>query len=485
MNKCKYQIKYFDYDFGEPKLFECSEEALNSDLCIFHDEKYENKDKLLERLSEKLDSIDGKTPIFFIGYNIPTITLSKSFSKPVYFTRATIQDGNFSKISFQNADFSGSKIQKANFSGTQFENVDFLAAEFTKFADFSKTNFKKKVNFSDSVFNEANFSESTISKGQFLGTKFKTADFSLSKIEDSDFFGVTFEEEITFVGANISRTRFPNSEFKGPVRFTGATLTKTNFPQSKFNSVDFDNVSINVSILQGTTFFRDVNFSNSNLEKIDFFNSNFKKNVNFTDTTIKEISFTETIFEGLIKFVRTKFQDQVKFFNVEFNNVNFIDSIFEGKTFFHDVLFRIPEKVVFYVDELSKVSFKNTDLKKIRFGEKIKWAGKDGFKIIDEEYLNEFSDLKELESVIATYRNLRKNYESRCRDEEAKKFHANEIELKKRYLKNQSPMEVSDLEIIESKLEDLTKNLEELKIKVSKLEEFVKNIKGLETKNPE
>jgi hypothetical protein len=58
---------------------------------------------------------------------------------------------------------------------------------------------------------------------------------------------------------------------------------------------------------------------------------------------------------------------------------------------------------------------------KIRFGNKIIWRGKDGFTIIEEEWIkdklkgeerNESPDIS-LELVLSVYRNLRENYEFR------------------------------------------------------------------------
>jgi len=115
------------------------------------------------------------------------------------------------------------------------------------------------------------------------------------------------------------------------------------------------------------------------------------------------------------------------------------------------------------VDDLSKVSFMLTDVSKVRFGENVKWAGKSGFQIIDEESLKNSTDISRIESVIAIYRNLRKNYENRYRFEEAEKFFEREIELRKMFLDKCSEFSDSKLENLERKLQDLLKELNELK----------------------
>ena len=202
MSRCQYSIKYFDYDLKEPKLFHCSEDSHESRFCIFHDEKFEDNDELVKKFSSYLSSIDDKKPVFFIGFHIPAISIKRSFSKPVYFTRTKIHDANFSSSTFEHADFSGSTFQNVDFSRTKFENSQFLAVKFNGKANFSNS-VLKNANFSDSFFNDANFSESTLNKGQFLGTKIKNADFSNSHIEDSDFYGVVFENEVSFIGSTI------------------------------------------------------------------------------------------------------------------------------------------------------------------------------------------------------------------------------------------------------------------------------------------
>jgi len=59
------------------------------------------------------------------------------------------------------------------------------------------------------------------------------------------------------------------------------------------------------------------------------------------------------------------------------------------KIYFDDVKFENQEKITFDVDDLSRVSFRNTPIIKVRFGEKIRWAGKDGFRVIDEDVLRD------------------------------------------------------------------------------------------------
>ena len=99
---------------------------------------------------------------------------------------------------------------------------------------------------------------------------------------------------------------------------------------------------------------------------------------------------------------------------------------FNSKTNFNYVLFEGKEKVIFDIENLSNVSFINTDITRVRFSDKARWGGgggekdkEDRFKIIDEGLLEEKIKEKDghtskdfnLGSVKSVYRSLRENYE--------------------------------------------------------------------------
>jgi len=436
MGKCRFNSKYYDYSAHRPGNYECEEKALSSGFCIFHDRNYKNNKKRSEKIYKKIrTALEKDESLFFIGCHFPDIKIKENFTNAVYFTKATFTNTDFTNSKFHKVDFSGAKFQNISFSKVFFEESDFLASEFRGEADFSNTVFKDKVNFSESVFKKANFNGSTMKRAQFLGSKFQTADFSFTTIEDSDFYRVEFKAAANFVGTDIKRTVFSNSRFQGRTRFTGAKFEKTNFPHSRFGAIDFDHASINVMKLQGTTFSGDANFFSSKLDKVDLHQVKFKKNTNFAESTLQEVIFSDGKFQGNSNFAYVIFQDNVRFKNVELYAADFSFAKFLGKAFFNDVLFRKQDRVNFDVDDLSKVSFRNTDVTKVRFGERVKWGGKNGFRIIDEELLNKNNEKTILESVISTYRNLRTTSERRFRNEEAQKFFIRELELKKIYKK--------------------------------------------------
>jgi hypothetical protein len=52
------------------------------------------------------------------------------------------------------------------------------------------------------------------------------------------------------------------------------------------------------------------------------------------------------------------------------------------------VLFEQPGKIIFNSNDLSKISFADSDITRIRYGDKITWGEKkDDFSIIEEEWL--------------------------------------------------------------------------------------------------
>ena len=83
-------------------------------------------------------------------------------------------------------------------------------------------------------------------------------------------------------------------------------------------------------------------------------------------------------------------------------------------------MFEKPNEVVFDVRDMSNVSFKDSDVTRIRFSDKVTWGGDDKFTIIEEEILVKGLKLKEksklknkpidinLEIVLAVYRNRKR-----------------------------------------------------------------------------
>ena len=149
--------------------YECKEDAIQGDFCIFHDQNYlthpkngqTNAENLKGELIKKIEKcISSNEPLVCVGYRLPDFTF-KDFGVPVNFLKATFmgvidfraaeftQKANFTEAKFAaKADFTGAKfMEKAFFSGVEFmEEADFTEAEFTE-AYFSDANFAKEAYF--------------------------------------------------------------------------------------------------------------------------------------------------------------------------------------------------------------------------------------------------------------------------------------------------------------------------------------------------
>jgi uncharacterized protein YjbI with pentapeptide repeats len=80
--------------------------------------------------------------------------------------------------------------------------------------------------------------------------------------------------------------------------------------------------------------------------------------------------FTEVNFQREVSFSRSYFQGEANFYNSEFYGKTYFSGHFHSITKFNYVLFERKEKVIFDIENLSNVSFMNTDLTGVRFGDK-------------------------------------------------------------------------------------------------------------------
>jgi hypothetical protein len=155
-----------------------------------------------------------------------------------------------------------------------------------------------------------------------------------------------------------------SSEFTKPVYFTGSQF---------FGNADF----------KGANFQEGVFFEEANFQKVLFTGVNFQGKVHFYKANFQK----EALFNG------STFNGDAHFSNTEFYGKTYFSGEFNGETKFNYVLFEAKEKVIFDIENLSNVSFMNTDLIGVRFSEKASWGGKkakeDRFKIRDERLLEE------------------------------------------------------------------------------------------------
>jgi uncharacterized protein YjbI with pentapeptide repeats len=325
-------------------------------------------------------------------------------------------------IGFQLPDFSLSDLSISNELTDFTKPVYFSESQFYGKADFSKAGFIKGA-----CFSEANF------QGE--------AAFNVAYIEGACFSEANFQGEAAFNVANFVETNFHGANFQGEAGF-------------------------NLAIFYG---------------RAEFYEAKFRKIADFSTTNFQgEAAFNAANFQGFAAFNAAKFGGEAYFGGANFQKGAFFNnSEFYSKTYFSGhfayasfnyVLFEGKEKVIFDIENLSNVSFMNTDITGVRFRDEARWGGKkveynkfwggqkvkeDKFKIVDERLLEK--EIKEEEdhttkhfnlgSIKAVYRSLRENYEYRMRYDEAGQFFIREMELKRKYREVLSKEEENSPEI--------------------------------------
>ncbi|MGD1838339.1 MAG: pentapeptide repeat-containing protein [Nitrososphaeraceae archaeon] len=198
---------------------------------------------------------------------------------------------------------------------------------------------------------------------------------------------------------------FSHSKFEGRIEITNYHLKYAYFDNCYFKVQTLIAASLfEKTTFKNCTFYEVTNFSIFRSIDIDFSNSIFKFLVKFTGSIFFKTNFNGVIFEKFANFASVFFRDFTNFNNTKFvNDVTFIESAFEkltvfkyvkfyeeadfkgtlfkNRTDFHNVLFK-KQDIVFFDSDLSHVSFRNTDITRIVFGDYVKWNKKN--RIIDE-----------------------------------------------------------------------------------------------------
>ena len=317
---------------------------------------------------------------------------------PIFYplNNLTIEKGIFTSAKFYgNADFRGTTfIRDASFNGVQFtQEANFNEVTFSAAADFStqgdtkttfggkatfnSTQFKKTALFNKIIFNETDFSGSTMNKtvftmdAIFAGTEF-TKNTSFNNVEfnglaDFNSYSQNSILHSTF-GAN---TEFIETIFHGKADFSSLIArTNTGLPSDStkliFNKISFNDEAIfkgsqialdtvfeetkfcgianfEYAIFSGATKFtrktifkQEANFNSSEFYISLEINAYFKESANFISTifgpessSLQKISFNESRFTG-----------DTDFSGAHFNlDTDFIDVIFEGETNFTEAVF--------------------------------------------------------------------------------------------------------------------------------------------------
>lgn len=305
------------------------------------------------------------------------------FGEKVTFNGARFSQGaNFNEVTFKGeAEFSTQGEAKttfggdATFNGVQFaQEVNFNEVTFKGEADFStqgdtkttfegkatfnSTQFKKTALFNKTIFNETNFSGSTMNKtvftmdAIFAGTEF-TKNTSFNNVEfdglaDFSSHSQDLIQPITF-GAN---TEFIETDFNGKANFMGlnAELDSTlnsGTPTLTFKKVNFNEEAIFTSAqISLSTIFENTHFYN----RAEFVNANFFNSVKFIENTQFELmaNFFNSMFLKNLE-VEAWFKNGANFGVSQFGTENetqqkttFRKTHFDGDTIFSDSNFYAP-----------------------------------------------------------------------------------------------------------------------------------------------
>jgi uncharacterized protein YjbI with pentapeptide repeats len=201
------------------------------------------------------------------------------------------------------------------------------------------------------------------------------ADFCNAKFSGrkSYFTLAKFSEEVNFSNATFSGdVLFDGAKFCGKVvHFGNATFSKiADFFNAKFSSRT-ESIDFRLATFSGVANFGSVHF---HAEKIDFSYAKF--------------------FGEMAIFIETIFLKEAIFSSATFSGRAYFSCRFHGKTYFNYVLFEDGKKILFWTENLSKVSFANTDITCVRFKETARWGegkGKnDKFKVFEERQLEKF-----------------------------------------------------------------------------------------------
>jgi uncharacterized protein YjbI with pentapeptide repeats len=447
---CSFSCEYFDYGKMQRISKKCEVEAWDNGLCIFHNPDYLNdartrpgrEEALRKKFLEILNSKNSRSePIFCIGYNLPSVEINLVITSDIY---------------LDSTNFNG----PANFSNSKFEKVaNFYQCRFKKMANFSECQFDKMANFGNAsffeeiaIFDHITFSGvASFSEVQFVcGVNFSQTIF----LDNANFFDTHFYDIAIFFGVEFRKVaNFMQSKFLHPDLQTCCTFSPTSVIG---RSMFMKNVSYNTSIRaenrlrsehvlseipRSHVYFRDTKFSNtaifqSAVYKIEseFVNVRFSGPANFFSASFSEpCNLVDNTFSITVNFEKTKYLE-CNIVNCIFSNeVKFKDTVFMKEARFENVLFEKPERVRIMVENLSNVSFANTDITRVFFPTYVKWGDEDSFQVFAERQMEKQLakgkkiDQSELDNIFSIYRNLRENYEYRLRYEEAGKFFVKEI----------------------------------------------------------
>jgi len=451
---CKYPEKSYWVLNNDIRKFNCEEKPLDSGYCIYHDPNYinplnpdldRNMNHLREEFTTKFKNLmDQDADMKFIGYILPGLCLEDYtikndifFSYSKFSENITLKNLNFKKkcIFYHTKFQKGCSFHKCKFRYSKFDNSEFITTKKTTINNGVKTVWQgPHVSFSGSQFLDIasfrcikNFSDEVY----FNSCKFfKKVEFSYVAFCNVDFEGAQFFEEVSFFNCLIINGKLHSTTFEGQLHMNCVDADRLSFGQGKFNELFLAHSTIGSGSFWDSEFVQKISFETNYFGQMDFRQCRFHKRCEFKDTRVHSCDFSFAEFHDTVYFLQGYFLD--------FSRINFVK-------------FEKPEQVFFQEIDLANVSFANTDISRLNFGDKVRFGGNDKNTIIEEVHLLRQSQDSTIEgpkvnlkTVLSVYRNLRENYEFRLRYDEAGVFFVKEMELKRIYkeINSDNPFQV-------------------------------------------
>jgi uncharacterized protein YjbI with pentapeptide repeats len=250
-----------------------------------------------------------------------------------------------SKCQFSTKYYNYEIHQRVDFNCDEEES---LASGFSIFHDKDyllqdKTNYEEhKTKVLDRLKHKVN--DAISNNEPLLCIGFQLPDFNLSDLSISK----EFTKPVYFSGSHF----FGKADFSGAKFQAGVSVTRTNFQGEAYFARDIFQV--------GSSFARAI----------------FQARVTFTRANFQgEAYFTKAKFQGEASFFEAIFLGGADFSNSEFHGKTYFSAHFNGETKFNYVLFEAKEKIYFDIEDLSNVSFMNTDITGVRFSDNTRWGG--------------------------------------------------------------------------------------------------------------
>jgi len=225
--------------------------------------------------------------------------------------------------------------------------------------------FKDKVDFGDTTFSRAYFSNATFSgEASFRDATFsESAYFSSATFSGETYFrDATFSGEASFRDATFSRASFSSANFSGEASFSSATFSRASFSsatfsgEASFSSATFsESASFSSATFSGETYFISATFS-----RADFISATFSR-ASFSSATFSGEAYFNFATFSRADFNFATFSGDAHFSGTEFNiPANFIVVRYKPNKFFQ---FQRQKPTQFYldsqhIDEVSNPSFK-------------------------------------------------------------------------------------------------------------------------------